>query len=99
MAQTALIQVHIDADVKRRADELFSCLGFDTPTAIRIFLNQSIQREGIPFEVAIPQPNAETLAATLESVERIPRRYGGFMEIVDEIQQEIDSEEADETRD
>ena len=94
MAQSTLIQVRVDNDVKRKADTLFSDLGFDTPTAIRIFLNQSIRREGMPFEVAKPQPNAETLAAMLEGVERVPNRYGSFREILDEIDAEIEAEEA-----
>jgi DNA-damage-inducible protein J len=94
MAQTALIQIRVDESIKQRADALFSDLGFDTPTAIRIFLNQSIRREGMPFEVARPQPSAGTLLAMLNSMERIPQRYKNFKEIIDEVQAEIDAEEA-----
>jgi len=93
MANTALIQVRIEEEVKRKADALFADLGFDTPTAIRIFLNQSIRREGMPFEVAKPQPNAETLATMLINMERHPRSYSSFREIVDEIDAEIAAEE------
>jgi DNA-damage-inducible protein J len=95
MSQTTLIQVRVEEDIKRKADSLFSDLGFDTPTAIRIFLNQSIRREGMPFEVAKPQPNAETLAAMLENMERYPKRYSSFRELMDEINAEIASEEDD----
>jgi DNA-damage-inducible protein J len=90
---TALIQVSLDEEVKRKADALFADLGFDTPTAIRIFLNQSIRREGMPFEVAKPQPNAETLAVMLEGMERFPKRYNNFREIIDETDAEIAAEE------
>ena len=93
MANNALIQVRIDEETKRKADALFSDLGLDTPTAIRIFLNQSIRREGMPFEVAKPQPNAETLAAMLEGMERYPKTYNSFREIMDEIDAEIMAEE------
>jgi len=92
-ANTDLIQVRIDKEVRRKADALFADLGFDTPTAIRIFLNQSIRREGMPFEVAKPQPNAETLAAMLENMERFPKRYNNFREIIEEIDSEIAAEE------
>ena len=95
MANSTLIQVRIDEEIKRKADMLFSDLGFDTPTAIRIFLNQSIRREGMPFEVAKPQPNAETLAAMLGGMERYPKRYNSFREIMDEIDEEIAAEEDD----
>ena len=51
MAQSSLIQVRVDEDFKKEADDLFADLGFDTPTAIRIFLKQAIKRRGLPFEV------------------------------------------------
>jgi len=95
MANNTLIQVRVDEDTKRKADALFSDLGFDTPTAIRIFLNQSIRREGMPFDVAKPQPNAETLALMLENMERYPKRYNNFREILNEIDEEIAAEEND----
>ena len=93
MANTALIQVRIDEEVKQKADNLFADLGFDTPTAIRIFLNQSIRREGMPFEVAKPTPNARTLATLLNTMEMVPRTYNSFREMLDEIDAEIADEE------
>jgi DNA-damage-inducible protein J len=98
-AQSSLIQVRVDEKMKSKADALFSDLGFDTPTAIRIFLAQAIKREGMPFEVAKPQPNAETLAALLNGMERVPKRYSSFKEILAEVDAEIEAEEANEIRD
>lgn len=72
MAQNSLIQIRVDDATKRDADALFSDLGLDTPTAIRIFLTQAIKQQGIPFAVAEPIPNAETIAA-MEEAERIGR--------------------------
>ena len=94
MEQTAIIQVSVEEQLKRKADALFADLGLDTATAIRIFLNQSIRREGLPFEVTKPQPNAETLVAMLEDMEMVPRHYNSFQEIMDEIDAEIEAEEA-----
>ena len=37
--------------LKKQADTLFSSLGLDTSTAIRIFLNTAIENAGIPFSV------------------------------------------------
>lgn len=70
MAQNALIQVRVDDSLKKDADALFSDLGLDTPTAIRIFLKQAIKRNGLPFDVTQPVPNAETIAA-MEEADRI----------------------------
>lgn len=47
----ATLQIRIDDTLKKQADALFSSLGLDTPTAIRIFLNASIESDGIPFSV------------------------------------------------
>ena len=49
--------IRIDDSLKKQADNLFSSLGLDTSTAIRIFLNSAIENAGIPFSVqhkAIP---------------------------------------------
>ena len=47
----ATLQIRIDDTLKKQADTLFSSLGLDTSTAIRIFLNASIENAGIPFSV------------------------------------------------
>ncbi len=52
MALTATVQVRVDADIKRAADALFTELGFDTPTAIRMFLSKAVQINGLPFDVS-----------------------------------------------
>lgn len=67
MAQNTLIQVRVEDSLKKEADALFSDLGLDTPTAIRIFLKQAIKRNGLPFDVAQPVFNAETIAAMEEA--------------------------------
>jgi len=65
--KTALVQVRVDEDTKRDADELFDDLGMDTATAIRVFLRQAIQRHGLPFEVRRQERyNAVTEAAIAE---------------------------------
>lgn len=47
----ATLQIRIDDTLKQQADALFSSLGLDTSTAVRIFLNASIENDGIPFSV------------------------------------------------
>ena len=49
MAKT--IQVRVDDPLKDSADILFSSLGLDTSTAIRMFLVASLEAGGIPFAV------------------------------------------------
>ena len=66
MAQNSLIQVRVDNEIKEMADTLFSHLGLDTPTAIRMFLRQAIMNDGLPFDVRCV-PNRETLQALEDS--------------------------------
>lgn len=89
MAQNTLIQVRVEDSLKKDADALFSDLGLDTPTAIRIFLKQAIKRHGLPFEVTQPTPNAETLAAMEEadalSKDPNAKRYHSVEELFEEL--------------
>ena len=48
---TETIQVRVDNQLKDSVDALFSSLGLDTSTAIRIFLIASLKAGGIPFTV------------------------------------------------
>ena len=47
------VQVRIDEDTRKRAAELFEHMGLDIPTAIRMFLRQSIESNGLPFQPMI----------------------------------------------
>ena len=47
----ATINVNVDDNVKKQADALFNKLGMTIPTAINLFIHQSIYRNGIPFDV------------------------------------------------
>jgi len=47
----ATIQVRVDNNMKTAADALFSSLGLDTSTAVRIFLMASLENNGLPFPV------------------------------------------------
>ena len=63
----ALIQIQIDDSTKQEADDLFEQLGIDTPTAIKLFIHQSLNQYSLPFEVKLPKPNKETLKALEEA--------------------------------
>lgn len=60
----ATLQIRLDDTLKKRADILFSSLGLDTSTAIRIFPNASIENDGLPFSVqhkAVPNSLQEAV--------------------------------------
>lgn len=45
------LQIRVDDTLKQDADALFSSLGLDTTTAVRMFLNAAVEYEGIPFPI------------------------------------------------
>ena len=68
---TSSINIRLDTDLKREAEDLFSALGLNMTSAISMFLRQAVRDQAIPFRVCkYPQPNATTLAAMREA-ERI----------------------------
>ncbi len=72
MANTTNFSVRIDSDVKKQCEALYKELGMNLTTAINIFLRQSLRAGGLPFEVKLNTPNAETIAAMIEA-ERIAK--------------------------
>lgn len=69
---TSNISIRMDAETKAKAEALFAEFGINITTAFNIFVRQSLREGRIPFEISLYQPNAETIAAMLES-EKIAR--------------------------
>ncbi len=77
------LNVRVDENLKKEANELFADLGLDMSTAINMFLRQSVIRNALPFEVVREVPNAETLAAIKEvqEMKAHPEKYKGYTDI------------------
>ena len=69
------LQIRIDDQLKKDADSLFSSLGLDTSTAIRIFLNASLEHNGLPFPVVHKSKYNESLNAIQDA--RLNRNLNG----------------------
>ncbi len=59
----ATLQIRIDDELKANSDILFSSLGLDTPTAIRIFLTVAQEYNGFPFSINHRRVSDETKEA------------------------------------
>lgn len=75
--------ISIDSDVKEKALPILNELGLDLSTAVGMFLRQTIRDQGIPFDISLNVPNAETKAALQEIKEMRAhpekyKRYGSF---------------------
>lgn len=65
MASTSM-NIRIDEQVKKQAQELFAEFGLDMTTAVNLFLRQAIRENGIPFSLKLDVPNRETIEAIRE---------------------------------
>lgn len=62
----ATIQARVNVELKQDAEAVFSAIGMTTAEAIRVFLQQTVNSGGLPFQPTAKTPNAETLAALIE---------------------------------
>lgn len=67
----ANLQVRLNDELKTKADELFTGLGLDTSTAVRIFLTAALEHGGLPFEVKHLPFSQEMSQAIYESRNRV----------------------------
>lgn len=88
MAQNSLIQVRVEDELKQQADMLFTKLGMDTPTAVRLFLKQSIMRHGIPFPVTTPDDfyNDFNMKSLEDASVRIEKSQGIVIKTIEELE-------------
>ena len=63
MAKTTNVNIRVDDVLKQKAETLFSELGLNMSTAMNMFLRYSVRYGGIPFDLRLEKPNAETLEA------------------------------------
>ena len=84
------LNIPIDEKVEKDAEELFSDFGLDIPTAVNIFLRQSIRENCIPFNIEREVPNADTIAAMREAedMKKHPEKYKGYHD-VDEMMKDL----------
>lgn len=93
----ANINVRIENDTKKRAEDVFKRIGITPSAAINLFYTQVIRTNSIPFELKAEIPNNDTLEALeeLKEMERHPSKHKGYAsgkEILNEIKEEMKKE-------
>ncbi len=65
MKKTSTIRARMEPDLKDKAEKIFRKLGLTTTQALTLFYKQVELRNGLPFDVAIPnETTLRTLAGT-----------------------------------
>jgi len=96
---TAKLQIRIDRDLKEAADEVFSELGLDAATAVRMFFTKVAKTRSIPFKLKVepefsPEAEARILAAWEESKDpaNLSKPYTDVSEMFRDIRKQIEAE-------
>jgi len=88
---TTNLNIRIDEDLKKQAEDIFNELGLNMSTALTVFLRQTVRSNGIPFELRLDTPNAETIAA-IEDV-RLRRNLKGPFNSVKDLMEDLDADD------
>jgi DNA-damage-inducible protein J len=60
------VQARVSVELKEEAEAVFAAIGLTTAEAIRIFMQQTVNSGGLPFQPTAKIPNPETLQAIEE---------------------------------
>lgn len=90
MPKSASMYIRLDPQVKAEAEAIYSRYGMTLTEAVNVFLHQSLNVGGLPFDLRPPQPNAVTLAA-MEEAEDIIRQGRGRYSNADDLLKDLKS--------
>ena len=80
------IRVRISPDLKNQATAVLSQCGLTISDAVRLFLEQVVKRDGLPFEIKMP--NITTIAAMKESRKLTSKNAQSIQQLFDELEKQ-----------
>ena len=73
MAKTETVHTRVTSEIKEKADKIFNRLGLTTSQAITLFLTASVNKNGLPFELTLPDEEADlAFAKSIATVDGVP---------------------------
>ena len=84
------VNIRMDADLKEQAETVLSKLGFNMTTAINVFAQAVVRQKGIPFDISLETPNAETRAAMKEIEDMRSGKLPKHPQSVESLYKELD---------
>ena len=88
--KTTDVRSRISPDLKMNAGIILQNCGLDLSTGIRLFLQNVVEHQGIPF--AIKMPNPETQRAMLEARDMKEGRFSDMKDLINDIQKNSHTE-------
>lgn len=84
-AQSTLINIRMDKELKKRMEEVCEELGMNMTTAFTIFAKKMTREHRIPFEVSYdPFYSESNMRAIDEGIRRLDRGLGQEHELIEE---------------
>ena len=84
----ALLQIRVDEELKNQANAIYSELGIDLSTAVRMFLKKSVLEGGIPFDTRVDQLTLNAILS-VDKMRTTSENNGNSEMSLDEINEEI----------
>ena len=90
MAKTANISLRTEPELKEQAEKLYASFGLSLSDAITVFLAQSVNVGGLPFDLRRPSFNKKTVEAFKEAQDIIDgkvesKAYSSVQDLVADI--------------
>jgi DNA-damage-inducible protein J len=94
MTKTASLNIRLNPEIKKTAENIYAHYGLSLTEAVTVFIHQSCNLGGLPFDLRPSVPNTETLAAIAEvqEMKRNPHLYKSF-DSVEELFEDLDDDE------
>jgi len=98
MPKTDSLYIRIDPKIKSTVEAIYARYGLRVSDAINIFLYQSVNANGLPFDMREPRYSPEIETAMQEAVDiasgKIPSKgYASARELFDELDAEMEAGE------
>ena len=73
MNKTETVHTRVTSEVKKEAENIFNRLGLTTSQAIMLFLNATVNNNGLPFSLTLPSKSEEniTFASSIAMVDGV----------------------------
>jgi DNA-damage-inducible protein J len=93
MPKTASLNIRLDSELKQTAEDVYAYYGLSLAEAVTVFLRQSCNLGGLPFDLRPARPNTKTVEA-MQEANRISRdpSVKGYRNM-DELFAELDSDD------
>lgn len=84
LLKTTDVRSRIDEHLKTEAASVLNDCGLTISSAIRLFLEQVVQAQGVPFEIKRKRPSSR-MALALEEAKLIEKQFSSLEEMMQEL--------------